>query len=133
MLLSAHEALIGVLVGVLWGVTNPLVKRGSLQVEQRLKAAARSGNDRRGGEAARAPQRSVRSSDAGGGPGWAAEWRAHLVTPAFIVPHAVNQVGGVGSLITRLCCARGAGVYVRMRAGALCDGPGVQRSSRTPR
>ena len=67
-------------VGLLWGVTNPLIKVGSLEVERKRKAAAeRAGGD---GKAAAAG-------------GWLAEARALLTTPSFLVPQVLNQLGGL--------------------------------------
>lgn len=57
------QALCACLVGVLWGSTNPLVRRGS------LVAAAKAQTSRIG------------------------SLLAHLTTPAFIVPQALNQCG----------------------------------------
>lgn len=55
-----------ILVGVLWGATNPLIKRGSVLVESKKSGAQ----------------------------GWLAEWRALLTTPSFLVPQLLNQSGG---------------------------------------
>lgn len=66
------EIACGVLVGVLWGVTNPLIKRGGQLVEKRKAEAA--------------------TSAGGGVPGWAADWAALLSTPSFLVPQVINQV-----------------------------------------
>jgi len=69
-------------VGLLWGATNPLIKRGSLAVERKKKeAAARAGGGGGGGERA--------------GAGFVAEWRALLTTPSFLVPQVLNQLGGL--------------------------------------
>jgi hypothetical protein len=62
------EALAGVVVGLIWGFTNPLIKRGSAALERR-----------------KVP-----------GDGAAAEWRALLSTPSFLVPQLLNQVGPAG-------------------------------------
>lgn len=59
-----------VLVGLVWGATNPFVKRGSLKVEAKK---ARSGRQT----------------------GWLAELAALVTTPAFLVPQALNQCGSV--------------------------------------
>lgn len=47
------------LIGILWGVTNPLVRRGSLIAGRKS----------------------------------CSPWAAHLITPAFIIPQALNQTG----------------------------------------
>jgi hypothetical protein len=57
-----------VLVGLLWGATNPLIKRGSVTVE--AKRAGREG-------------------------GVLGEWRALLTTPSFLLPQLLNQAGSV--------------------------------------
>jgi hypothetical protein len=55
------------LVGLLWGATNPLIKRGSLLVD----------------------------SKKAGQQGVLGEWRALLTTPSFLLPQLLNQVGSV--------------------------------------
>jgi hypothetical protein len=67
-------------VGLLWGATNPLIKRGSLAVERKKKAAA---------------ARAADGGAAGAGGGFFAEWRALLTTPSFLVPQVLNQLGGL--------------------------------------
>lgn len=67
------ETAAGVLVGLLWGCTNPLIKRGSVQVQcQAAGGAAPSGS----GVIAE----------------WRSEWRSLLRTPAFLLPQLINQV-----------------------------------------
>lgn len=39
LMLQVSEFVSGILVGLIWGVTNPLIKRGSLKVEQRKATA----------------------------------------------------------------------------------------------
>lgn len=58
-----------VLVGLLWGATNPLIKRGSVIVESKKSARQRGGV--------------------------LGEWLALLSTPSFLVPQLLNQVGSV--------------------------------------
>ncbi len=58
-----------VLVGLLWGATNPLIKRGSVLVAEKKAGAARRG--------------------------WLSEWGALLSTPSFLVPQLLNQCGGL--------------------------------------
>ncbi|GBF88456.1 hypothetical protein Rsub_01169 [Raphidocelis subcapitata] len=67
MPLALSEAAAAALVGLIWGVTNPLIKRGSIAVERR----------RAEGGPARA--------------GWLGEAAALLQTPSFLIPHAINQ------------------------------------------
>lgn len=63
-----------VLVGLLWGATNPFIKRGSVEVERKKKQ----------GPAGKPASSGVLS-----------EWRALLTTPSFLVPQLLNQLGGV--------------------------------------
>ena len=56
-----------ILVGLLWGATNPLIKRGSIIVDS--KKSARQGI--------------------------LGEWLALLTTPSFLLPQLLNQVGSV--------------------------------------
>ena len=57
-----------VLIGLLWGSTNPLIKRGSVTVE------AKRGDNQQS---------------------FLGEWRALLTTPSFLLPQLLNQVGSV--------------------------------------
>lgn len=63
----SHLALAPFVVGTVWGATNPLIKRGSIIVEQR-KAVEH---------------------------GLLSEWKALLTTPAFLIPQLLNQSGGI--------------------------------------
>ena len=65
-----------ILVGLVWGATNPFVKRGALAVEEKKKARARS----------QLPPSS----------GWLeGEVLPYLTTPSFLLPHLLNQSGSV--------------------------------------
>jgi hypothetical protein len=57
-----------IVVGLLWGGTNPLIKRGSVSVE---------------------------AKKASGKQGVIQEWRTLLSTPSFLIPQLLNQVGSV--------------------------------------
>jgi hypothetical protein len=55
------------LVGLLWGLTNPLLKRGSAVAAAKTSPTA----------------------------SWPTALLTHLTTPAFVAPHALNQLGGL--------------------------------------
>lgn len=63
-----HATLPFVGVGLLWGATNPLIKKGSVLVER---------------------QRGTGNASV------LADWRALLTTPSFLVPQLLNQTGSV--------------------------------------
>jgi hypothetical protein len=63
------QSVVCVLVGLLWGCTNPLVKRGAALVEQRLQAV-------------RCPGRYTSTV-------------LHLTTPSFIIPQTANLAGSI--------------------------------------
>jgi len=73
-MLVASEIAAAIIVGILWGFTNPLIKRGSVTVERRKREA--------GGAAALGGKSSS----------WIAEWHALLATPSFLIPQVINQV-----------------------------------------
>lgn len=58
-----------IIVGLLWGATNPFIKRGSVLVE-RKKLGKKSA-------------------------GFLSEWGALLTTPSFLLPQLLNQAGGI--------------------------------------
>lgn len=64
-------ALAALLVGLLWGVTNPFVKRGSGKVDERVKRFA------------------------SGSPAFSQQLWIWLTTPSFLVPQLLNQSGSI--------------------------------------
>ena len=75
---SLYSGATCVLVGLVWGATNPFVKRGALQVEEKKKA-----------------RRSQPPSKAGRLATWLGEVLPYITTPSFLVPHLLNQSGSV--------------------------------------
>lgn len=65
-----YGAITCVLVGLVWGVTNPFVKRGSVVVAQK-----------------KAESRYLTSLSS--------EWTALLTTPQFLIPQLLNQTASV--------------------------------------
>lgn len=65
------------LIGVVWGATNPFVRRGTIAVEEKKKKAATRA---RGTAAANSTPN---------------PFLLYLTTPQFLVPQLLNQSGGV--------------------------------------
>jgi hypothetical protein len=86
------EVAVAILVGLLWGLTNPLIKRGSVKASEKARQLASS------------------TANAGAA---SAELRALLSTPAFLVPQALNQCGGA---LFALLLGRGARVTAAVPA-----------------
>jgi hypothetical protein len=67
------------LIGVVWGATNPFVRRGTIAVEEKKKKAAEATTARARGASASSPN----------------PFLLYLTTPQFLVPQLLNQSGGV--------------------------------------
>ncbi|CAD7698393.1 unnamed protein product [Ostreobium quekettii] len=75
--LGPHPVAGAVLVGALWGCTNPLIKLGTAAAEESRRPS--------------------------GGVGPLAQWAALLSTPAFLIPQLLNASGSI--LFTLLLAA----------------------------
>jgi hypothetical protein len=78
------------LIGIVWGATNPFVRRGTIAVEQKKRALEQR---QRAAASARGPRPSSSSSSSSSSS--FSSLALALTTPAFLVPQLLNQSGGV--------------------------------------